>query len=112
MAGEAEADDEEEGTESGESLDSLSVEKVQEEYTLMKDEVKTYPASEYGELITMEGSYKDYSSAVIFCPKEYFKKGEYGTKIISISNDEDGKGIVFLCERKKDGKIVVSPYHN
>lgn len=109
---EANADDEE-GTESGESIekDDLSVEEVQKGYTLMKEGIKTFPASEYGELLTVESSYKDCDASVIFCPKEYFKKGEYGTKVISVHGGDDEK-IVFLCERREDGKIVVSPYHN
>ncbi len=107
----ADADDEEE-TKSGKSLDDLSVEKVQKEYTLMKDGVKTFPASAYGELLTMKSSYKDISSSVIFCPKEYFKKGEYGTQIVSIQGGGENIEIVFLCERRENGQIVVSPYHN
>lgn len=110
----AESDDEEEeaGTEYGKALDDLSVEKVQEEYTLMKDGVKTYPASEYEELFEIEGSYKNLNASVIFCPKEHFEKGEFGTKVITTSSNEDGTEIVFLCERKKDGTMIVYPYHN
>ena len=111
----AESDDNEEeeaGTKYSKALDDLSVEEIQEEYTLMKDGVKTYPASEYGELLEIEGSYKDVDASAIFCPKEHFEKGEFGTKIITTSSNGEGTEIVFLCERKKDGKLVVYPYHN
>jgi len=108
----ADEDEEDEEAESGENSDELSVEEIQNEYTLMADEVTVYPASKYDEIITVDCSYKGFNTSAVFCPKECFKKEEFGIQSVSNMRNSSGTNIIILCERKKDGKIVVSPYHN
>lgn len=107
------ADSDDAGDKEAESgFSDMTVEQIQKEFTLMKDGVKTYPASKYGEMLSLKESYNGVQSDGEFCPKEYFKKGEFGTKVIATMGSEEDTIITFLCERREDGGIVVSPYHN
>lgn len=93
--------------------DKMDWEQVKKNCKLIKDSVKVYPASQYGEMLVyslevtgkngvMEGSWS-------VAADEYFKKDEYGTKVVGASSDSETT-VYIVVKRSKNGKITVSQY--
>lgn len=100
---------------SSSGTDEWDGERVKKECTIIRDSVRIYPSPGYNETIqySPETKWKGITSEgeVSFSAKWYFDKDEYGTKVIgSVGNGKDT--IYTLAERSRDGKIVISQYHN
>jgi len=106
-------EDEEEG-ENSDPLDGWTPERLKKEGAAVKGATVTYPASKFHELVaTPDWEWNGMSgSGGSLVPDAFFKKNEYGSKIVGGAGD--GKEQVFdLMERsKKDGSITISVYHN
>lgn len=117
---EGSAADEEEKTEtdmeSGEDeteseLDKWTPERLKKEAVLIKNSVKSYPASKYHEMIEADWSWNGMSEEGSMRPDAYFDKDEYGTKIVGASGGDGDKLVIDTCTRSKDGTITVKSYH-
>lgn len=86
---------------------------VKKNCTLIKGSVKTYPASQYGRMLSYPLEETGNSSAEeniwSISTDGYFKENEYGTKVVGSSSDGEST-IYIVVKRNRNGKITVSQY--
>lgn len=93
--------------------EKIDWDKVKKDCKLIKGSVKTYPASQYGEVLLYSlkgtGNSSTEEDVCLIAADDYFKKDEYGTKAVFASSN--GKSTVYtVIKRSKNGKITISQY--
>lgn len=106
-----ETDMESGGDDTESELEEWTPERLKKEAVLIKNSVKTYPASKYHKTITEGWSWNGMSMEGSLRPDTYFDEDEYGTKITGASGGDGDKMVIDTCTRSKDGSITVKAYH-
>lgn len=110
-----EDNNDEDSTSMENSTDKWDWEKLKKEGTLIKGTVKKYTAPDFNEPIKYSTDVKWNGTKLgemMFLPNAYFEKDEYGTKIVGMSTNNNGKWIFNVVKHSKDGTITVCMYHN
>jgi len=89
--------------------------KIKKNCTLIKGSVKTYPASQYGEMLSYSSGVTDKNGTTkdnwLIAVDEYFKEDEYGTKVAGTLGDGENS-VYIVIKRSRNGKITVSKYQD
>ena len=96
-------------------MDETDWNKIKKNCTLIKGSVKTYPASQYGEMLSYSSGVTDKNGTTkdnwLIAVDEYFKEDEYGTKVAGTLGDGENS-VYIVIKRSRNGKITVSKYQD
>jgi len=108
-------DNEEDTKAKNNTVDETDWNKIKKNCTLIKGSVKTYPASQYGEMLSYSSGVTDKNGTTkdnwLIAVDEYFKEDEYGTKVAGTLGDSENS-VYIVIKRSRNGKITVSKYQD
>ncbi|MFG6329102.1 MAG: hypothetical protein K1W06_06445 [Lachnospiraceae bacterium] len=108
-------DNEEDTKAKNNTVDETDWNKIKKNCTLIKGSVKTYPASQYGEMLSYSSGVTDKNGTTkdnwLIAVDEYFKEDEYGTKVAGTLGDGENS-VYIVIKRSRNGKITVSKYQD
>lgn len=93
--------------------DKMDWANIKENCKLIKGSAKTYPASQYGKMLSysldVTGNSNPEENIWSIAIDEYFKKDEYGTKVAGAASNSEGT-VYIVVKRSQNGKITISQY--
>lgn len=93
--------------------DEMDWANVKKNCKLIKGSVKTYPASQYGKMLSYSldetGNSNTEENVWSIAIDAYFKENEYGIKVAGAASNSEGT-VYVVVKRSQNGEITVSQY--